>query len=97
MKREPSMMVRDAGRHVDRAAIINSWDTYDIDEQDIWVDLPGFWKRVSKILLAGLIGSLVMLVAVRAGEKPEGGAVPVVSIEYVSVSETHMETLEHTE
>lgn len=97
MNREPSALVCGAGRHIGNVTIDNSWDTYNIDEQDIWFDLPGIWKKVSKILFAGLIGSLVMLVAVRAGEKPEGGTVPVVSIEYVSVSEAHMETLEHTE
>lgn len=97
MNREPSALVCGAGRHVGNVAIENSWNTYNIDEQDLWVDLPGFWKRISKVLLAGLIGSLVMLVAVRAGEKPEGGTVPVVSIEYVSVSETQVETLEYTD
>lgn len=88
MKARHEVMVATSSGESRGVPVLNTWDTYNIDgggEEDIWVDVHGIWKAVNKFLLAALIGALVMIVAVRSGDKVGGGVIPVVSVEYVQV------------
>ena len=58
------------------------------DTEEITIPSPGeIWKKIAPFLLSALLGVLATIVCFRAALPATGGSVPVVTVEYVSVSE----------